>query len=196
MQQLVKITFYVFLAILVTTSALILIGVAFLWFGKKPPEELPYLGWLLTIVIAEVVAVVIMVAKKGLKYLPSTETSREESETLEFMQRFISKGTSVAIVSNRASWLLRSEGLVTTIISKAQRGIRFEIITPRQVSDDIRNPLEQAGVAFFVTGETEAPESRFTLINADRSGAEKLAIARGVHPDHEITIFDANSDRR
>ncbi len=30
-------------------------------------------------------------------------------------------------------------------------------------------------------------------MNGDRSGAEKLAIARGVHPEHEITIFDSNS---
>ena len=49
------------------------------------------------------------------------------------------------------------------------------------------------GASFIVTKESVSPEARFTLVNGDRSGAEKLAIARGVHPDHEITIFDNNS---
>jgi hypothetical protein len=31
------------------------------------------------------------------------------------------------------------------------------------------------------------------LVNAGRSGAERLAIARGTHPNHEITIFDNSS---
>ncbi len=49
------------------------------------------------------------------------------------------------------------------------------------------------GASFIVTNENTLPEARFTLVNGDRSGAEKLAIARGVHPDHVITIFDNNS---
>jgi hypothetical protein len=48
-------------------------------------------------------------------------------------------------------------------------------------------------VIFYTTGEDSPPEARFTLVNGHRSGAEKLAIARGGHPEHEITIFDNNS---
>lgn len=156
-------------------------------------ETLPYLGWLLGILIAEVVGVVIMMAKKGLKYLPETELNRHEKETLQFMERFISNGTSVSIVSNRAAWLGRSDSLMKEIKKKTRQGIRFEIITPKPVSSSIRSSLEEVGVVFYVTNEDTAPDARFTLLNADHSGSEKLAIARGVHPNHEITIFDANS---
>ena len=32
-----------------------------------------------------------------------------------------------------------------------------------------------------------------TLINSNRSGSERLAIAKGIYPEHEITIFDSYS---
>lgn len=66
----------------------------------------------------------------------------------------------------------------------------IEVITPKAVTEDIRKPLHDAGVKFFTTGERDPPEARFTLINGARSGAERLAIARGSHPNHEVTVFD------
>ena len=59
--------------------------------------------------------------------------------------------------------------------------------------ESIRKPLESAGVRFIVTGESQSPEARFTLIDPDRSGAARLAIAKGGHPNHEITVFDSSS---
>jgi len=193
MQKIIKTTYYVFLSILVATAMISLLGISYVWFWKDAPQDLPHLEWLLGIVIAEVVGVVIMVAKRGLKYLPDVTIDKNEKDTLDFMAKFTSFGTSVVIVSNRVSWLGRGDKLLEELNKKAQSGTHIEIITPSIVQDKVRLPLENAGVKFYVTKERNPPESRFTLINSDRSGAEKLAIAKGVHPDHEITVFDMNS---
>lgn len=86
---------------------------------------------------------------------------------------------------------MSDDKLISILQSKIEKGTRIEIITPNEVPEALRKKLN--GASFIVTKENVSPEARFTLVNGDRSGAEKLAIARGVHPDHEITIFDNNS---
>lgn len=196
MQTLVKRTLYLFVGITGLSALLALVGVAYLWFFAQSADgaenrDLPHLGWIITVVLAEIAAVAFLLARKGLKYLPETQTDKEPEQTIRFMQEFISSGTSATIVSNRVSWLANNKDLIDILKSKAQSGTRIEIITPNPLPDQLRSKL--SGAAFFVTNEPTPPEARFTLINGDRSGAERLAIARGVHPEHEITIFDNNS---
>lgn len=195
MQQIIKRTLNWFLFITVATTILALIGVAYLWFFTEDANlrDLPYLQWLLGISVGEIVSVVIMYAIKGVKYLPETLVNKHENDTFRFMKEFISRGSSVTIVSNRLSWLNRAQELLEEIRTKSLSGTNFEIITPNVPPDNIRTPLIESGVNFFITNEADPPEARFTLINANRRGAEKLAIARGVHPEHEITVFDNNS---
>lgn len=196
MQKILKHVIYVFLGIFGITAVMSLVAVASIWFTGQhgtPTPSLPYLDWLLGSVIAEVIGVIVLYAKKGVKYLPDVEINKTEQDTLHFMQKFIKSGSSVTIVSNRVAWLKKSEPIAKDIGDMARRGTMLEIITPLPVAAEIRYPLEQAGVKFYVTQETQAPEARFTLVNGQRSGAERLAIARGSHPDHEITIFDNNS---
>jgi hypothetical protein len=190
MQNLVKHTLYLFLWITGLTAAMTLAGISYAWFFSEA-KELPHLEWLIGSVIIEVVAVILMLAKKGLKYLPDTQTDKEPKDTLNFMESFISAGTSATVVSNRVSWLVGDDKLISILQSKIEKGTRIEIITPNEVPEALREKLN--GASFIVTKENVSPEARFTLVNGDRSGAEKLAIARGVHPDHEITIFDNNS---
>jgi hypothetical protein len=190
MQNLVRHTLYLFLWVTGLSAALALAGVAYVWFFSDK-IELPHLDFLISAVIAEVIAVVVMLAKKGLKYLPNTQTDKNPKDTLKFMEDFISTGTSATVVSNRASWLSSDSTLMKILQNKIESGTRIEIITPNEVPAALKQNLN--GASFIVTGEDVSPEARFTLINGDRSGAEKLAIARGVHPDHEITIFDNNS---
>ncbi len=190
MQKLVKHTLYLFLWLTGTTAFLAIFGLAYVWFFSEK-TELPHLGWIITAVIAEMAAVVLMLAKKGMKYLPDTQTDKEPKDTLKFMEKFISTGTSATVVSNRVSWLTSDENLISTLKSKIESGTRIEIITPKEVPDGVKSNLQ--GASFIVTDEDSPPEARFTLVNGERGGAEKLAIARGVHPDHEITIFDNNS---
>jgi len=190
MQNLVKITLYLFLCITGLTAILALLGIGYAWFSSEKPE-LPHLGLLIGSVIVEIVVVILMLAKKGMKYLPDTQTDKDPKGTLKFMEKFISSGTSATVVSNRVSWLAGDQNLISILQSKIENGTRIEIITPDEVSETLKKSLN--GALFITTNEGISPEARFTLVNGDRSGAEKLAIARGVHPDHEITIFDNNS---
>lgn len=196
MQSLVKHTIYLFMLIFGVTAFVSIGALVYLWFlapSGTGIEDLPYLDWLLGIVIVEVVAVVVLFAKKGLKYLPDVEVNKKEAETLQFMKKFIDSGSSVTIVSNRVAWLRKSAPIKDAITAMAKNGTMLEIITPDEVAPDIRDPLAAAGVKFYTTNEQFPPEARFTLVDGHRSAAEKLAIARGGHPDHEITIFDNNS---
>ena len=109
------------------------------------------------------------------------------------MKNFVTSGSTVQIVSSRLSWIKNSNELFNEIKKKAMEGTLVEVITPKPVEEDIRNELNTAGILFYVTNETTSPEARFTLVNGNRSGAERLAIARGSHPEHEVTIFDNHS---
>jgi len=196
MQKILKHAIYLFLFIFGITAFVSIGALVFLWSQfnvEQGIKELPYLGWLLTAVIAEVIGVVILFAKKGMKYLPEVKINKKEVETLEFMRNFINSGSSVTVVSNRIAWLRKSEPIKKAIIDMARNGTLLEIITPNEVESDIKNPLSDAGVKFYVTNEPFPPEARFTLVDGHRSGAERLAIARGGHPEHEITTFDNNS---
>lgn len=187
---------YVFFFVFVATALLPIIGIAYSWFlilTGKPAPELPYLNYLFGAIVVEIVAFIVAYGKKGVKYLPTTEVNRTPEDTFSFMEKFLRAGSTVTIVSNRLSWLSRSENLRKLVAANAREGTSYEIITPNPVDDSIRKPLEDAGVKFFITRDGSPPEARFTLVNANRGSAEKLAIARGVHPDHEITVFDNNS---
>ena len=192
MQKLVERTVYVFVGIFALTAMLSLAGIGYLWFGDSR-NSLPYLGWLVATLIAEVVGVVVLVAKRALAYLPQTVTNKTHEETIRFMRDFVSMGSTVTIVSNRAGWLAEAPDLLALFGERVKGGGRFELITAHEVSPPLRDKLAQAGVTLYVTNDQQAPEARFTLVNADRSGAERLAIARGTHPDHEILTFDSVS---
>ena len=196
MQSVVKHTIYLFMLIFGVTAFVSIGALVYLWFLASSGtgiKDLPFLDCLLGTVIVEVVAVVVLFAKKGLKYLPDVEVNKKEAETLQFMKKFIDSGSSVTIVSNRVAWLRKSAPIKDAITAMAKNGTMLEIITPDEVAPDIRDPLAAAGVKFYTTNEPFPPEARFTLVDGHRSAAEKLAIARGGHPDHEITIFDNNS---
>lgn len=198
MQSIIKITLYFFLGITVLTALLAISGIIYTWTTIYSDENnvvqffnLPYLKELVTLCLIEIIGISILFVKKGFKYIPQIKNNSKVDETLEFMQEFVGMGTSATIVSNRVSWLISNNELLRTLNNKIEQGINLEIITPNEVSDQIKNSL--VGAKFIVTNEKLPPEARFTLINGDRTGCEKLAIAKGIHPDHEITIFDHNS---
>lgn len=190
MHGILKATLVSFVVVTLLTALLTIGGIIYAWINPDIPPPI-YLQWLIAVVLAEIIAVALLFMKHGLRYLPETRTDKSQEATLQFMEKFVLQGTSATIVSNRASWLSANGGLVAVIRSKIARGVRIEIITPQAPPESLRSQL--VGAIFVVTGESGAPEARFTLINGERSGAEKLAIARGVHPEHEITIFDTNS---
>jgi hypothetical protein len=181
-----------FLVIFAITALLTICGLIYLWF-INPQAQMPYLRWLLGIVVAEVVGTIILLARRGIQYLPEVHINSTAEQTAQFMEEFISHGSSVTIVSNRLGWFQDAAGVQLKMVERAQKGTRFEIITAQQLDPVLMQRLQEAGIRLFTTNDAAAPEARFTLINADRSGAERLAIARGTHPNHEITIFDNGS---
>jgi len=139
MQKILKHVIYVFLGIFGITAAMCLVAVAFTWWPRAqgtPAPSLPYLDWLLGSVIAEVIGVIVLIAKKGVKYLPDVEIDKTEQDTLRFMQKFIDSGSSVTIVSNRVAWLRKSEPIANDIGDMARRGTLLEIITPLPVAPE------------------------------------------------------------
>lgn len=197
MQNAIKTTYYIILSVFAASAVLCLAGVTYIWFqpggGTAKITDLPYLSVLFSSLIIEAIGVVFLFVKRGMKYLPEIATNNKESQTFAFMCDYVKSGTTVTIVSNRLSLLTRSSDFFKEVEEGAREGKRFEVITPKPVNEKVRTPLENVGVHFIVTNEASPPEARFTLINADRAGGERLAIARGTHPDHEITIFDSNS---
>lgn len=191
MQDLVKDILKSFKIITWLTAGLALLGVTYLWFFMEEKTSLPYLDWMFYTIITEIAAVTFIFTKKGIKYLPDVQVNKCPTETLHFMRDFVSQGSSATIVSHRVSWLLDDKSIAEALQKKIQKGLRVEIITPKEVEAEIKALL--TGANFIVTNESVAPDSRFTLVNGERSGSELLAIARGTHPTHEITIFDTNS---
>lgn len=191
----IRTTIYVFLAITSLTALLVVAALGKLWLFSPVGQEadLPHLKYLLGALLAEILAVVFTYARKGTKYLPHVETHKDEMATLGFMTKFISQGSTIQIVSNRLAWIKKTPAFADVLKRTVASGGLVDIVTPQEVDADIRQPLQDAGVRFFVTREAGPPEARFTLINGNRSGAERLAIARGAHPDHEVTVFDSNS---
>jgi len=186
MQKIIKNILTLFVVITAATATLAIVGIGFLWYSGK--TDLPYLSMLLTGVVLEIVAVIITLATKGRQYLPDVIVTKEVDATMNFMRNFIKDASSISIVSNRVSWLGSNDDFKTDFIEKARKGIRIEILTPKELDSTLKAQLE--GVTFYVTNEDSPPEARFTLINGDRGGCERLAIARGNYPEHEITVFD------
>ncbi|QAZ66046.1 hypothetical protein [Solidesulfovibrio carbinolicus] len=183
-----------FFATIVTTTALSICGIVYIWFFRSNySQDLPYLSSLVSITVVEIVAIVIAYAKKGIQYLPRVEIQKSEADTLVFLHNFISRGSSVSIVSNRISWITRSDKLLKSITQLSSTNVQIEIFITTNEDIVTLAKLKNAGVNVYVADDGIPPEARFTLINGNRRGAEELAIARGTHPNHEITIFDNNS---
>ena len=88
MLKIVKIALYSFILVFLLTTLLALTGLGYLWFSPEASSraDLPYLGSLVTAAILEIIAVVIMLAKKGFRYLPNVENHKTEAVTLLFMK--------------------------------------------------------------------------------------------------------------
>lgn len=178
-----------FIFITILTAIFTFCGLGYLWYSGKP--DLPYLKVLIPGILIEIAGIVFMYAKKGVQYLPEVIISKNVDSTIDFMKDFFNNASSITIVSNRVSWLVTNEELKKELHMKSLSGVRIEIITPKKLEEAFLE--EMSGIEFFVTNEDIIPEARFTLINGDRGGCERLAIARGAYPEHEITIFDNSS---
>lgn len=186
----------IFRYIFIATAIITILGVIASWcisFYYKQEWKLPYLNYLLTTLVVEVIGYIFALAKYGFKYLPRIETKKDLNETREFIKNFINHASTVTIVSNRLSWI--DEGFLELIRDKQNSGTKFKIYIPQPEKNNQQNitKIKECLSDDLVIHNTKAPEARFTLINYGRSGAEKLAISEGTYPDHNISIFDHSS---
>ncbi|MCL2185544.1 MAG: hypothetical protein FWB86_06795 [Treponema sp.] len=186
MYKLIKISIIVFLIITLLTALLTLAGIFYLWFIKGE-SNLLFIGSFVAL-ITEIAGVIILFVKKGLRYFPEVKEQKTMEETKEFLEKFITLGTSATIVGNRLSWLINNESMIKILNEKIKEGLKIEIITPQPIKKEIINKLP--GVDFIVSNDTNPAEARFILINGNRRGSERLAIPNDVHPDFKTTIFD------
>ena len=169
MQRMTRHTYYVILGIFIASACLTMAGLAYIWFwapAVQPPVEsaqgaaatpvqprdLPYLKIFVSTLLVEAVGVVFWFMRNGLKYLPEVKINKTEEQTFRFMRQLLTYGTSVTIVSNRLSLLTRSEEFRAAVTASAQNDTSFEFITRIPVPHQVRQPREQAGVTFYVTG--------------------------------------------
>ena len=196
MLSVIRPSYYAFLGVFILTALLTIATLAKLWWIDPPgtaAQSYPFLWALISALILEPVALLIAFVRVGSKYMPRVEIHKKSEETFEFMCDYIKNGTSVTIVSNRLSLLTQSHDFLKEVLKEAKGGKHFEFITSSQLPSLLETQLKSVGVSLYVIEESERPEARFTLINSGRAGAERLAIAKGTHPEHEITIFDNDS---
>src|SRR6478672_5935269 len=141
MQRLVQIVIRTFIWIFAATALLTLGGIAFTWFNAGSITSLPYLGTLVWGLLLEIVGVVLLIAREGLKYLPRVVHNKSAADTSKFMADFVSQGTSITIVSNRVGWLLGDHVAKQAIENRARGGAKIEIITSQRVEQPVRVPL-------------------------------------------------------
>jgi hypothetical protein len=151
MQNAIKTTYYVILWVFGASAALCLAGVVYIWFLQPADTtiklvDLPYLKILFGSPIVEAIGVVFLFVKRGMKYLPDTETNKDEAQTFRFMCEYIKQGTTVTIVSNRLSLLTQSPEFFQHVEKEARKGKRVEVITPKPIAESVRKPLESVGV--------------------------------------------------
>lgn len=72
------------------TAMLTISGLVYLWF-INPLPQVPYLRWLLGILIAEVIGTIVILARRGIRYLPDARNDRSLDDTNGFMERFIAR---------------------------------------------------------------------------------------------------------
>ena len=186
MYKIIKVSIIIFMIITLITAILTLVGIFYIWFVNNE-HKLLYIGSFV-ILILQITGITILFVKKGLRYFPEVVINKKKEQTFNFLGEFITQGTSATVVSNHLSWLVKNNSLIDTLNESIKKGLTIEIITPQPIKEEIQKKLPD--VTFIVTNEINPSEARFTLINGNRSGAERLAIPNGVHPELESTIFD------
>lgn len=193
MQQLVRRSANAFLLITIVTALFALVGLAIQWYlGDE--VELPFLRWLLSAVLFEIVAITFAFTKRGMRYIPRIVNAKTETASLEVMSELVSTASSVAIYSNRASYLANSIEFQDALVTAALRGAKVELIIRSIGSQqELLHDLVKRNVVVLLVSNDDIPFARFTLVNEHRTSGERLAIARGSYPAHDITIYDHES---
>lgn len=182
---------WIVVCVFALTALLVLAGLTRLWF-VDPTASMPYLNKLVVTLIVEAIASAFVLFRHGMRYRPTTKNCEDTSAFEKFFADFVMNASTVQILTNRLSWVSNSSRMQSLLCDLAKKNRNVQIVTNQKV--DIAPKLIDAGVRIWTMPDgSPAPEARFTLINGDRAGAERLAIAVGTFPEHTVYMFDNNS---
>lgn len=164
---------------------------AFLSLLAIVPIEQPIKGTLWGLCITQVVGLVLRWQKGG--FLPRTEKHfRDPKKINPYLNRFISGGSDIVIFSNTFSWV--NKELQGILRAKADGGQSVTLYAPK--ANKKINYLERNfGVTVINYSSLKImPRVRFTLLDRNRAGAERLAIGQGDPTNFRISEFTSGRD--
>ena len=140
--------------------------------------------------LATELAVLAIVGLRNLNGKVRESIHKDDASINGFMRQFIGQGSTVDIVSHRLAWAERDPAMATFLHEQVTgSGVAMSIY----VADDTSQPvvdLQHVGVNVFRHPPGMESYPRFTLLNRDRPGGGRLAIANGAVPDHGISVFE------
>ena len=150
--------------------------------------QLPYFGWLGTVLVIKIIGVYFIILRNALKYSPSVKTFKDNEACICHLYSMWKQASTVTIVTKRAMWL-HDDKVVKWINELTNRGVKFEIL----VSEGCEIIQGRLPLAIVACNNSKDPMTRFTLINRGRTGAEIVLVAKGSYPDHEVIEYTSTN---
>lgn len=110
---------------------------------------------------------------------------RTDTQIRDYMYRWISRGSRVAIFSRDMSWVRDDE--MKELLRQKSRKDELHLCLPNRIA--LSEELEREGAHVHVYPQLQyIPQSRFTIINKDRMDAQ-VAVGRRIGRQHVIEEF-------
>lgn len=183
------------ITIAVLCAIITLSGVVRLWFFVPQADQkdgLPYLGWLLSTFVGSVLAILFSASRRALRDLPDRVVHKTRKETTDYLLKFIAEGSSAIIYTNKGGWLYE-DGSKEAIDKLLLDGVSVTVIATPLHAERLKAKYAGTSLVVVERKETNEPKVRFTLLNSNRIGGERLAIADGCHPEHGITVYSSSN---
>jgi len=149
--------------------------------------EQPYKGTLWSICIVQVLGLVLAWARGG-------RLEKHFSNPIEvnkYLLTFIQGGSDIVIFSNTFAWL--DDKIEHILRQKSSAGHSVVLYAP-QLNEKL-NRLQGTGIAVRVYKSLNlVPRVRFTLLDRNRAGSERLAVGQGDPSDFRVSQFRASHD--
>ena len=140
--------------------------------------------------IASGVVIALMIWAIGAVVRSETPTriyqANDKSGIRNYLYRWIENGGRVAIWTRDMSWA-DDDKVAQLLRRKAERG-ELTICLPREIPKS--DELKQIGAEVFAYGASQAPDSRFTIVNYEQAGS-RVAVGRRSDNRHIIQEFAA-----
>ncbi len=123
----------------------------------------------------------------SLNNAPEITLCTSEADIKKFMRNFISAGSTAHIASFGLSWVRADNTMKEFLTQYVREGKHMTILAagPTELTRD----LDAQGITMLLYPKDVEDVPRFTIINMNRRGAERVAVAREGLPNHWIDIY-------